>query len=276
MACAGTMGRQASEGGEPMSGLRLRALGFCGADDSCSPELLSAVSERYLWIEWGVLFREDKQGTPRYASLDWVERLAAVNYRRRMRLAGHLCSQYVTQILEGDGSFVADMHRRVGFDRFQINATAANNVDTSSLGPETAERLRGVMLSLPSVEFIVQRNEETAELWRHLERDPPPNLSFLFDESKGLGVAAAFWPPPPTTGVKFGYAGGLGPKNLEAQITKMAVAAPGETIWVDMESSLRTALEDGADIFDLNKCMSCVLQVLALGLQEVRPASCRL
>ena len=93
---------------------------------------------------------------------------------------------------------------------------------------------------------------------------------------RGLGVAAAFWPPPPTTGVKFGYAGGLGPKNLKAQITKMAVAAPGETIWVDMESSLRTALEDGADIFDLNKCMSCVLQVLALGLQEVRPASCRL
>ena len=92
--------------------------------------------------------------------------------------------------------------------------------------------------------------------------------SLLTTSPKGLGVAAAFWPPPPTTGVKFGYAGGLGPKNLTAQVRKMAAAAPGEMIWVDMESSLRTQLEDGADIFDVNKCMSCVLQVLSLGLME--------
>lgn len=250
------------------SNVRLRALGFCGADDSVAPELLSAVSERYLWVEWGVLFREDKQGTPRYASLEWVRRLGVVNARRRMKLAGHLCSQYVTQILEGDGSFVAEMHHAVGFERFQINATAANNVDTSMLGLACAERLRGVMASLPGVEFIVQRNEETEALWSYLELDPPPNLSFLFDESKGLGVAAAFWPPPPSAPVRFGYAGGLGPKNLTAQLLKMAAAAPGEMIWVDMESSLRTLLRDGTDVFDVNKCVECALQVLALGLRE--------
>ena len=92
--------------------------------------------------------------------------------------------------------------------------------------------------------------------------------SLLTTSPKGLGVAAAFWPPPPTTGVKFGYAGGLGPRNLTSQVQKMAAAAPGEMIWVDMESSLRTKLEDGADIFDVNKCMSCVLQVLSMGLME--------
>ena len=41
-----------------------------------------------------------------------------------------------------------------------------------------------VFASLPDVEFIIQRNEETEPLWRHLEPNPPANMSFLFDESK--------------------------------------------------------------------------------------------
>ena len=100
--------------------LRCRAVGFCGADDSTTPELLRAVSERYEWVEWGVLFREDKQGTPRYASPAWVSRLGVVNQPRRMRLAAHLCSDYCTQVLRGDASFVARMHHDVGFNRVQV------------------------------------------------------------------------------------------------------------------------------------------------------------
>jgi len=31
------------------------------------------MSSRYPFIEWGVLFREDKEGEPRYAEMGWVE-----------------------------------------------------------------------------------------------------------------------------------------------------------------------------------------------------------
>ena len=55
--------------------LKLRSMGFCGADDSVDARLLGAVSARFPWVEWGVLFREDKQGTPRFASFDWLEEL---------------------------------------------------------------------------------------------------------------------------------------------------------------------------------------------------------
>ena len=47
----------------------------------------------------------------------------------------------------------------------------------------------------------------------------------------------------------------------------MGATAPGRTLWVDMESSLRTTLKDETDVFDANKAMACVRCVLELGLE---------
>jgi hypothetical protein len=159
--------------------------------------------------------------------------------------------------------------RQIGIGRVQVNATVANNVGASLVNAEGAGKLKGVIESCPQVEFILQRNEETRPLWSALEAAGPlpPNVSFLFDESKGTGVVAASWPTP--LAAPFGYAGGLGPKTLALQLGKMmdtveasaaSVAVP--SLWVDMESSLRTVLgpKDGeTDTFDVNKCMACVL-----------------
>ena len=41
----------------------------------------------------------------------------------------------------------------------------------------------------------------------------------------------------------------------------------GRTLWVDMESSLRTALKDDTDIFDVNKAMACVRCVIEHGFE---------
>jgi hypothetical protein len=32
------------------------------------------LSQRFPFIEWGMLFRPDLEGTPRYATMDWVRR----------------------------------------------------------------------------------------------------------------------------------------------------------------------------------------------------------
>ena len=45
--------------------INLRCLGFCGADDSVEPTLLAAISAQHPWVEWGVLFRKDKEGLPK-------------------------------------------------------------------------------------------------------------------------------------------------------------------------------------------------------------------
>ena len=46
----------------------------------------------------------------------------------------------------------------------------------------------------------------------------------------------------------------------------MEVAA-GHTLWVDMETGVRSKRPDGADIFDLDKVLECVGQVTRLGLK---------
>mmetsp|Transcript_10185 Transcript_10185/g.12360 ORF Transcript_10185/g.12360 Transcript_10185/m.12360 type:complete len:294 (+) Transcript_10185:19-900(+) len=278
---------------------KLRALGFCGVDDTVSPELLASISARYEFVEWGILLRDELEGTPRYASKPWMERLKVVNANKSMRLAGHLCSKRCEQILKGDASYVQTLHEQFGINRFQVNATVANNVNNNLVNDEGAMNLLNAILSLPNIEFILQRNEETRPIWEFIEKqsnsEKPQNMSYLFDESKGTGVVAAEWPDPPNN-VKFGYAGGLGPKTLETQMEKMllktnsfqakknnlneeddhssnkkmklndnqsaASSLPVE-IWVDMESSLRTLLKDDTDIFDVNKAMECVFISLA-------------
>ena len=111
------------------------------------------------------------------------------------------------------------------------------------------------------------------------------NLSFLFDESKGRGTLAANWPGvAEAAGVPFGYAGGLGPENVAAQLARMALAAHGAPVWVDMESSLRTVRQrqqkplcDGAggtvqrmvdeNVFDVGKAVRCLEAAVDFGVR---------
>eukprot|EP00986_Skeletonema_menzelii_P016844 scaffold16143_cov106-Skeletonema_menzelii.AAC.1 len=79
---------------------KLAALGFCGADDSVNHRHLIQIGKSYPSVEWGILFRPDKEGQPRYATRQWVCRLAellaqrgeatAANASPAIRLAAHL------------------------------------------------------------------------------------------------------------------------------------------------------------------------------------------
>ena len=258
--------------------ITLRCIGFCGADDSVEPSLLAAISAQHSWVEWGVLFRKDKEGLPRYASSAWLDRLSAANPQRTMRLAAHLCSCRVDELLRGETSFVARLHDEVGFGRVQINATAANGCDVSVFATDAGAEacvamLRTACSKLPHIEFIVQRNRQTEPLWSRLTADPPPNMSMLFDDSMGLGVSTTSWPAPPPSGspLKFGYAGGLSPSNLKQQLALIEATAAERSLWVDMESSLRTTLKNDTDIFDANKAMACVRIVIEQGLEPLAP-----
>ena len=64
-----------------------------------------------------------------FATFEWLDELKSVNQSKTMKLAAHLCSKYIPQLLSGDSSFVENLHVLHGFTRFQLNATAANNVD---------------------------------------------------------------------------------------------------------------------------------------------------
>jgi hypothetical protein len=171
--------------------LNLRAMGFCGVDESIDPKLLQLLSNHYPWVEWGILFRPDLEGAPRYPRPNWLQKLSdsAKSSGSRMNLAGHLCGSRCQEILQGDFRFVSSLEN-LGFKRIQINATAANNVLIKLTDiDEYVNNIRKCMLAVPTVEWIVQCNEETrCIVYQPLLADPPHNMSILFDASCGLGV----------------------------------------------------------------------------------------
>mmetsp|Transcript_5024 Transcript_5024/g.6809 ORF Transcript_5024/g.6809 Transcript_5024/m.6809 type:complete len:268 (+) Transcript_5024:100-903(+) len=250
------------------------ALGFCGADDSVDPQFLGLLSQAYPFIEFGVLFRPDKEGTPRYASPAWVEELKAVARKSngRMKLAAHLCGTRVNDILQrGEASFLKSLDGFFG--RCQINATAVNGVDTSDLSGSVPNLLT-VIGTLPNMEFIIQKNEETSPLWSGLLSSPgglPSNVTFLLDESKGTGVFPGGWDksmlPVRYNQCKIGFAGGIGPSNIQKVMKGLSSCNLEISYWIDMESSLRSIKND-VDVFDLDKCFKCIKKIISMEFFE--------
>ena len=177
---------------------KLSALGFCGADTSVNPRHLAILSQSYPSVEWGILFRPDKEGQPRYATKKWVQSLAEafkISQGSSGRLAAHLCGEYVNDLLSADramkiDNFLTQLYEW-GFRRVQVNATAVNGVFTECLSEKsTLQSFLRAVNAHPKLEFIVQKNEETKPLWNNIvdmsERQPV-NMVFLHDESKGTG-----------------------------------------------------------------------------------------
>lgn len=260
---------------------KVRFVGFCGADDSVDATFLQILSIHYPWIEWGVLFRSDLQGTARYASPEWVRNLSTIvkaswQQGHSFHLAGHLCFDRCQQILQGESAFVKELYE-LGFRRIQVNITKANGVivDPTQL-PLYVQNIRAVMREVAAIEWIFQLNTETQPIWDLLFTDLPSNVSVLHDASCGKGVQITEFPSPQNFGnIPSGYAGGIGPKTIDEILGKVSAVVDPATIskpvWIDMESSLRTiVVEKGVetDIFDLNKCMTCIQAAVKAGLER--------
>jgi len=247
-----------------MAGLELRRMGFCGVDESVSPELLGLISAHYEWVEWGVLFRSGEEGKPRYPRMNWIQQLCHVNLENdsKMNLAAHLCGERCTEIIEGNQYFAREL-AALGFRRFQLNITNANNVWVHpNRISEHVSNIQSCMFSLPNIEWIIQVNEETRCIWERLLASPPPNMSFLFDASCGMGQEiSTFQSPYPD--IPCGYAGGIGPSNIQNILLGVQSAALGKPVWIDMESSLRESVKtkntEELDSFSIQRCFDCIL-----------------
>ncbi|CAJ1327296.1 unnamed protein product [Effrenium voratum] len=260
--------------------MKLHTVGFCGVDDSVDLRELMKLDQAFpgRWIEWGVLLRPDLQGTPRYASAETLRRLGRLargedpELPGRLRLAAHMCGQDCLRVLEGDLVRIKELHALLGFERMQLNPTKAN--EASGWVPEVAAaKLRQVAQALPELEFILQVNQETEELFQLLfHKEPaPPNLVALMDASCGLGQSPESWTLPEGV-ARFGFAGGLGPSSVLPQLEAMARACQAKqrevSVWIDMESKIRSKGPDGSDRFDL-ELVKAVAQQLA-GSQWLR------
>jgi len=172
-----------------------------------------------------------------------------------------------------EGVALLDKLVRAGFKRVQLNPTLNNGVRVNQQKwPEIRENLTGLFKKYAgALTFILQRNHETKYLLDPLLKsaDRPANVTYLQDESKGLGIKPQKRIAPAHDIPIVGYAGGMNPENVVAELGKAIAAIETcenvKAIWIDMESGLRTK-GDGRgepDVFDLAKVEAVAIAVQA-------------
>mmetsp|Transcript_41200 Transcript_41200/g.74476 ORF Transcript_41200/g.74476 Transcript_41200/m.74476 type:complete len:257 (+) Transcript_41200:79-849(+) len=241
----------------------LDTVGFCGVDDSVDPAELVTLSNSFPWIEWGILCQPGHEGTPRNPTPQYVERLGQVLKASGARVAAHMCGGDATRVMRGDVERIQQVSDILGCRRIQVNLGTAPWEKEDGV-----DGLCKVVTSFPSLEFILQTTKKVEDELLPILMDPavkPRNLAVLYDPSVGTGVEPPGWPAP-LADVHCGYAGGLSPERIEQQlhgISNNSVLGYSGTVWIDMESSLRSKLDDGQDIFDLERVRQVIDKVVA-------------
>ncbi len=225
----------------------IRQVTVTGADDSINPEDLLEISEKYPFVEWGILLSKSSSGQKRFPSISWMEKLNSIS--DNINLSGHLCGSWLRNNLMSfaDISFTNDITLWEKFKRVQLNFHA----EKMELTNETLNALRNETWKNKK-KFIVQMDDVNNEIYSKLLfggvlAEP------LFDLSHGAGVLPEKWPkviPSVSPNAYRGYAGGLSCENLKEELVKIEASVGDNTIWIDAETKLRS---NNDTLFDLDK-----------------------
>lgn len=236
----------------------LRSVTLTGADDTVSVDNLLRLQEKYPFVEWGILVSQSYQGllAPRFPSYPWVDNVRYLAVLGRLNLSLHVCGRWVRDMLMGGSTLPYNYVD--GFNRIQLNFHHENapcRID----GLSACVRYYGDYAPHARRQFIFQLdstngNKHFFDLHQYWEGGEALNAVPLFDVSGGKGALPPFWPSAVHRAdgklMYHGYAGGLGPHNLEEQLPKIAEAAKDADYWIDMETHVRS-LDDKT--FDVDK-----------------------
>ncbi len=223
--------------------MNLNRVTITGADDfSDIPEMLE-LSKKYWFLEWGILVSKRQTGTSRFPTIKWINDFTAAvkDCRYPIKVSMHICGRWVREILLGTCD-VRELPTCLDIaQRIQLNTHA-------QVHESTVRMLQALsLLDIPhySKEFIFQAdgvNEHLAQV----ALSGAFNTSLLFDKSGGAGILPDSWPLQ-VPHMRCGYAGGLGPDNVEAQIRKIESLAT-KPYWIDMEKKVRTSDDSKLDM----------------------------
>jgi hypothetical protein len=213
----------------------LHTVTFTGPDDRTDPADLARLARRYPFVEWAILWTPLRSGKARCPTDAWVAEFVRVCADVRKSI--HLTDADVDLWLAGDPRILA---KAAPFERAQLN------FDQSRTPRDPDVLARGMARRAPVV--ILQQHEGNAFMIETMRQRGAP-FEVLFDASSGKGVRPDAWPAP-IPGVPCGYAGGLGPKTIAAELPRIDAAAAGP-FWIDMASSVRDPADDS---FSLSAC----------------------
>ncbi len=204
---------------------------FTGVDEFTSLESIKSISEKYPFVEWGVLLSTSENRALngyRYPSVEWLmtnlPKLNEVSKQAGCSIALHVCGGETKKLLSQDESSVA-LKLIEYVNRVQINFVYKES---------QVKELEELCQKFPNKVFITQHNQKNADLYVKVKSS---NHQVLFDASGGRGIDCETWLPA-LEGKVCGYAGGLGLDNIQSQFEKIkAVAA--DIFWIDMEGKIR-------------------------------------
>lgn len=207
-----------------------------GADERTSISDLVGLTKVYPRVEVAFLYTASAEGRNRYPSLSWIKRSVAA---LSGRCAVHLCGRESRkQLLDGD---LIDLMQHVR--RIQVN------------GPVYVEELWQLSKKVPTL--ITQHTLANFPLAGSMIA----NHVLLVDGSGGRGVSPEHWKRPESER-QAGFAGGIGPDNLEIEVEKISRVATGNW-WIAMEHKVRTN-----DWFDAEKAWDVVHRFHEIQVEE--------
>ena len=226
----------------------IKVVTVTGADDSVKPEDLSSIARKDPIIEFGILLSKRQRGHKRFPSEVWLEKLYRVWSHTGINLSGHLCGQWVSDLLVGKPTFFEEFGSiwRM-FKRIQLNFHAQTNIAVNML--KLPGLLREYFFDTP---IIFQIDGVNDEIFHQMKIGTDLSVFPLYDKSGGIGLLPDEWPKQHPNQYS-GYAGGLSPDNLEVEIEKISKAASRILpIWIDAETLLRSKDDT---LFDLEKVL---------------------
>ena len=230
----------------------LELVTFTGVDAHTDLKELAQITREYPKAEFAVLAGSQTDGdNPIFPPMETVRALRNLD---GVNTALHLCGTYARMAA---GEVPAGWPARVkaqGFGRVQVNLHGdAKNPGRIQV---RALEIRHFAQEAENGSVILQHRGP----WSEIPVDHP-KIEYLFDLSEGRGEEDfEHWPDPPRDR-RVGYAGGLGPHNIQTAL-EFAARHPDARIWFDMERNVR----DQDYRFDLDK----VREVCQLALAPQR------
>ena len=236
--------------------MNLTMVTMTGADDSVEASQLGEITKHFPFVEWGILASIKQTGGYRFPSLNWIRVLQKMKrmYYPTMKLCLHLCGEYVRELLKGNNIIPAEMLE--GFERVQLNFHANCPIDP--------ERFANALDAIGKTYiFQIDGSRGKSYLSEYFGYSGNPSAHPLFDTSGGAGEVAKEWPAPfqmidDESYDEHGYAGGLGPHNIDSELQRIAKAAGNIKFWIDMETHIRSYADS---MFDLAKVRSVLESV---------------
>lgn len=227
---------------------------FTGVDLKVSKKDIELISNDYNFVEWGYLYSPSRSGLPgRFMSFQMIEdhfKTLPQNVNMSLHVCGKGVSEFIFSNSDYQNNLIETIKNRGG--RVQLNFNnSLQNINLSLL----AEKIK----SNSSITFIIQENKANAGVINYLIQLGVTNIAALFDSSGGRGLSGK-WRAP--IGIPCGYAGGLGPDNIEKELISISKVVGDEVIWIDMESKIRQNDEYNIDYMNLNDCRQVIQSVI--------------